>query len=201
MALTEYEHLELTPVSDIRMGDKIVNVYGSALRPIFRTADVAAALGLQNQKQMIEDLDPDDKGLLKLKTTGGVQKVSFISEFGLYDVLFASRKTIAKDFKRTVKASLFILRMTGKVTASDLANMHKGVCVTSPPLPKGVCNIYPPSEKGVCDIQPPLTPQPSVKILRAEFEFIRQTQKLLGLTTTQVRDMVSNVATKYGLSL
>ena len=196
MALQEYEHMNLTPVSDIRMGDKVVNVYGSAMRPIFRTADVAAALGIQNHKQMIADLDKEEKGMLKLQTEGGMQKVSFITEFGLYEVLFVSRKSIAKDFKRKVKAALFVLRVTGKVTAGDIDEMNKGVCDEYPLKNKGVCKIYPHQESKPSDVQPP-----SVKQLRAEFEYIRQAQRLLNLTKEEVTAMTDAIAIKYGLTL
>src|SRR5690625_6895405 len=37
-----------------------------------------------------------------LKTKGGMQNFLVVSEFGLYEVIFSSRKKEAKDFKRWV---------------------------------------------------------------------------------------------------
>lgn len=201
MAILAYENMVLTPISDMQIGHKKLDVFGSAMKPLFRTSDIADVLGIKDQTQMIRDLDDDDKGLLKVQTTGGIQKVSFITEFGLYDVLFVSRKTVAKDFKRKVKAALFVLRVTGKITKEDIEKVNS----TGMVLPdnnknegvtqRGMYDVQHPFERGTYDIQPP-----SVKQLRAEFEVIRQAKNLLPLSDKEVRRMVNSVVDRYGMA-
>ena len=67
--------------------------------PLFCLGDVCKALGLR-----VGDVRTRlDKGVVStqpLATTGGVQKVTFVNEDGLYDVILDSRKPQAKAFRK-----------------------------------------------------------------------------------------------------
>lgn len=64
--------------------------------------DVSDALGYKQPAFMARLLDDDSKGLHIVHTPGGDQKMLIISEFGIYDAVFNSRRPEAKQFKRWV---------------------------------------------------------------------------------------------------
>lgn len=67
--------------------------------PLFCLGDVCKALGLRAGDVRIR-LDKGVVSTQPLATTGGVQKVTFVNEDGLYDVILDSRKPQAKAFRK-----------------------------------------------------------------------------------------------------
>jgi len=65
-------------------------------------ADVTEALGINQASPIRRRLPKDVISNHPLKTKGGMQNFLVVSEFGLYEVIFSSRKKEAKDFKRWV---------------------------------------------------------------------------------------------------
>jgi prophage antirepressor-like protein len=72
--------------------------------------DVSDALGYKQPAFMTRLLDDDSKGLHIVHTPGGDQKMLIISEFGIYDAVFNSRRPEAKQFKRWVFTVIKTLR-------------------------------------------------------------------------------------------
>ena len=72
--------------------------------------DVAKALDYNKTTNMNRMIDEDDKGVHIVGTLGGKQKVTIISEFGIYEAIFNSRKPEAKEFKKWVKQVIKSLR-------------------------------------------------------------------------------------------
>lgn len=72
--------------------------------------DVAKALDIKNVSDFTSKLDNEDKGVATTDTLGGKQKVNIISEFGIYEAIFNSRKPEAKEFKKWVKQVIKSLR-------------------------------------------------------------------------------------------
>lgn len=72
--------------------------------------DVAKALDIKNVSDFTSRLDAEDKGVVTTDTLGGKQKVNIISEFGIYEAIFNSRKPEAKEFKKWVKQVIKSLR-------------------------------------------------------------------------------------------
>lgn len=72
--------------------------------------DVAKALDIKNVSDFTSKLDNEDKGVATTDTLGGKQKVNIISEFGIYEAIFNSRKPEAKQFKKWVKQVIKSLR-------------------------------------------------------------------------------------------
>lgn len=64
--------------------------------------DVCDVLELSNSRMASDRLDEDEKGVSIVDTLGGEQEMTVISESGLYNVIFLSRKPHAKKFKRWV---------------------------------------------------------------------------------------------------
>lgn len=94
------------------------NVYGTPRDPLFKAQDVAAMIEHSNITKMLDLVDDDEKGVNQLLTPGGNQQVWFLTENGLYEVLMQSRKPIAKQFKKGVKAILKEIRQTGGYLAT-----------------------------------------------------------------------------------
>ncbi|MEG7841412.1 Bro-N domain-containing protein [Bacillus mobilis] len=75
-------------------------IYGSKEEPLFLAKDVAEWIENKNVSQMLNVVEKEEKGLYNVYTLGGTQKLWFLTEDGLYEVLMQSRKPIAKQFSR-----------------------------------------------------------------------------------------------------
>lgn len=92
---------------------KELNIYGSAESPIFMAKDIAAWIDHSNPTEMLRTVDDDEKLNSLMFSSGQHRKVSFVTEFGLYEILMQSRKPVAKEFKRQVKHIIKTIRQTG----------------------------------------------------------------------------------------
>ena len=90
-------------------------MYGSAQEPLFFAQDVAVMLQLTNVSDMVQRVDEDERSKFNLGRQGDGW---FLTESGLYEVLMQSRKPIAKQFKKGVKAILKEIRTTGGYIAT-----------------------------------------------------------------------------------
>ena len=70
--------------------------------PWFVAADVCKALEIEKTNRALSRLDDDEKGAHSVSTPGGRQRMSIISESGLYSLILGSRKPEAKAFKRWI---------------------------------------------------------------------------------------------------
>lgn len=92
-------------------------VYGTPQEPLFKAKDVAAMLGLTNQRDFVKRVDEDE--LRKLNLPGQSGETWMLTENGLYEVLMQSRKPIAKSFKKGVKSILKEIRTNGGYIATQ----------------------------------------------------------------------------------
>ena len=74
-------------------------IKGTQEEPLFRANDIATILEISNIRTTINDFDETEKILTKSDTLGGNQQVSFLTEKGLYKVLFRSRNPMAEKFQ------------------------------------------------------------------------------------------------------
>lgn len=85
----------------------------------FIAQDVCNALSIKDTWGAIRPLDNDEKGTDTISTPGGKQKVTIISESGLYKIILRSRKPAAKKFTNWVtKEVLPSIRRKGSYTTS-----------------------------------------------------------------------------------
>lgn len=83
--------------------------------PKFFRNDICGALGLSNPAQAVANFDEEDKGVITADTPGGRQQVVIVSEAGLYQLIFQSRKPEAKAFKKWVTSEVLpAIRKTGE---------------------------------------------------------------------------------------
>lgn len=68
----------------------------------FAATDVAKALGYRMASDMTRRLEDDEKGTRSVRTPGGEQQLSVVSEAGLYSAVLGSKVPAAKAFKRWV---------------------------------------------------------------------------------------------------
>lgn len=82
--------------------------------PWWVLADVCRVLGIKNSRDVVNRLDPDEKGVGQIDTPGGNQNMTIINESGLYKVILRSDKLEAKPFTRWVTHEVLpAIRKTG----------------------------------------------------------------------------------------
>lgn len=94
-------------------------VYGSTQEPLFLAKDVASIIEHSDVSTMMRTVDEDEKLIQTILVSGQNREVWMVTENGLYEVLMQSRKTIAKQFKKGVKAILKEIRTNGGYIATS----------------------------------------------------------------------------------
>jgi len=89
-------------------------IKGSYDSPLFRVSDIGEVLGISNIRATIQHFDESEKVFQVIDTSGGKQEVSFLTEKGLYKILFRSRKPIAEKFQNWVCEVVKDIRINGK---------------------------------------------------------------------------------------
>ena len=83
-------------------------------------ADVCSILEHSNSRVALSRLDDDEKGVTNVYTLGGPQATAYVTESGLYSLIFTSRKSEAKAFKRWVTHEVIpSLRKTGRYSLDE----------------------------------------------------------------------------------
>lgn len=107
---------EISVISrSVLMGHEI-DVYGTIEEPFFKASDVASWLELSNVSDMVSRVEEDERSKFNLGRQG---ETWFLSENGLYEVFFQSRKPVAREFKKGVKEILKKIRRTGEFKAQQ----------------------------------------------------------------------------------
>ena len=88
-------------------------IYGTAEEPLFLARDIAEMLEIKNNRDMLNNVDDDEKLMSVVSTSGQNRQMWFLTESGLYEVLMLSRKPKAREFKRKVKEILKTIRKHG----------------------------------------------------------------------------------------
>ena len=103
---------EITVFQNEEFGDiRTVMLEGE---PWFVAVDVCRALDIRNNRDALNRLDEDAKGVELTDTPGGQQKLSIVNEPGLYSLVLGSRKPEAKAFKHWITHDVIpAIRKTG----------------------------------------------------------------------------------------
>ena len=88
-------------------------IKGTINEPLFRAGDVGTVLEMGNIRTSINDFNDSEKVVHTMDTLGGSQQVTFLTEKGLYKVLFKSRKPIAEKFQNWVCEVIKEIRLNG----------------------------------------------------------------------------------------
>lgn len=110
----------MTTTLNFAFDSSLVRVVMLDDEPWFVAKDVCEALGLVKHDTALERLDEDEKGSHTVETLGGPQRVSIVSEPGVYRLTFTSRKPEAEVFKRWIAHKVLpSLRRTGEFRVRD----------------------------------------------------------------------------------
>ena len=86
--------------------------------------DVFAALDILNTTDALKRLDRENYTLARIYSTNSPNPdINIVNEFGLYDIVFSSRKKEAKDFKRWVFSIIKVLRESSGLEAFQVFRM------------------------------------------------------------------------------
>jgi len=88
-----------------------IEIYGTFEEPLFKANDIGHLLGITQIRKTIQHLDDDCKVWKAGNTITGLQEQWFLTEDGIYEVLFISRKPIAKEFKKWVRKTIKQIRL------------------------------------------------------------------------------------------
>lgn len=117
---------ELAVIQQQEILGKPFTLYGDFENPLFLAKEVAEWIEYSesNVSKLVAMVDEDEKVRNIIMTLGGNQEAWFLTENGVYEVLMQSRKPIAKQFKKEVKAVLKSIRKHGAyITAEKLEEM------------------------------------------------------------------------------
>lgn len=111
----------------------IFNYEGSQIRtvemdgqPWFVAGDVCSVI--DTDATQVRRLDEDEKGMFTIQTPGGMQKVTVISESGLYSLVLTSRKEASKRFKKWVTSEVLpAIRKTGTYSMQPMELISRAV--------------------------------------------------------------------------
>lgn len=74
--------------------------------PWFVAKDVCQVLGIEKYRDAVSRLDEDERESVLVDTLGGIQKMTAVSESGLYSLIFQSRKAEARKFRKWVTSEV-----------------------------------------------------------------------------------------------
>jgi prophage antirepressor-like protein len=98
-----------------------VRVAGTPDSPVFCAKDVCETLGLSKYRDAIASLDSDERVSISVDTLGGTQEMTFVTESGLYSLIFKSRKENANRFRKWVTGEVLpAIRKTGTFSVAPI---------------------------------------------------------------------------------
>ena len=77
-------------------------IKGTITEPLFRASDIGEILEMGNIRTSIQYFDETERHVHTMDTSTGPKQVTFLTEKGLYKILFKSRKPIAEKFQNWV---------------------------------------------------------------------------------------------------
>ena len=90
--------MEIKIIEKINILGKELEIYGTKEKPLFLARDIADWIGHTNVSEMVRNLDDGtEKVLSNVDTLGGNQVAIMLTEYGIYEILFTSRKIVAKE--------------------------------------------------------------------------------------------------------
>jgi len=103
-------------------------IKGTVNEPLFRASDIGEILEITNIRSNIKDFDNTERHVDTIYTSTGPKQVTFLTEKGLYKVLFKSRKPIAEKFQNWVCEVIKEIRLNGIYDLKkQLENQHNAI--------------------------------------------------------------------------
>ena len=98
--------------------DNNITIYGTWEEPLFKAKDIGDLLGIKNIRDTVGNFDDTQKIKIQNNTVGNTDGIPgehntagnpntwFLTEEGLYELLYISRKPMAKEFRAHVSKLL-----------------------------------------------------------------------------------------------
>lgn len=112
---------DATPAPFEFEGNKVRAVLDENGDPMFVASDIAKILGYGSAKDMARTLDADDKGTHEVPTLGGPQKMTVLTESGLYSAILSREVAYVKE----PEAQSFVKRFQRWVTHEVLPQIRR----------------------------------------------------------------------------
>ena len=116
---------DVVPVKGSNLGDGVrifenkqlgsIRVLGTYDKPLFNFSDACNMLGYKNNREALrKHVEPEDVTKRDTLTKGGLQPMTYVTEAGLYCLIFGSKVEGAKEFKKWVTNEVLpSIRKTG----------------------------------------------------------------------------------------
>lgn len=112
----------MTDLVSFTFDDSLVRVIQRPDGPWWIAADVAAILGYDHTPSMVRKLDDDEADVQNVHSSGQQREMTIISESGLYNAIFRSRRPEARRFRRWVTGEVLPqLRRHGSYSLPGMA--------------------------------------------------------------------------------
>jgi prophage antirepressor-like protein len=102
-----------------------INIQGTLENPLFQANQIGKLLEMKKIYNQMCKLDNSQKVYLETGTLGGIQKVLFLTESGLYIILSRSNKPIAKVFQNWMVNVIKELRKNGEYKLKEENEIEK----------------------------------------------------------------------------
>lgn len=108
-----------------------IRTAGTADEPMFCAADICRALGYTNGPKAVKDhCDEGDITKRYTPTTSGDQLMTFINESGMYALIFGSKLSTAKQFKKWVTSEVLpTIRKTGSYNIQQMSRKELAMMI------------------------------------------------------------------------
>jgi prophage antirepressor-like protein len=101
-------------IFDLTELDVSIRVVGEPDAPMFVASDLAKALDYRDAYNLCRILDDDEKGTHKVRTLGGDQDLTVITEMGMWHAIQLSRRPEAKQVRNWINGTVMpAIRKTG----------------------------------------------------------------------------------------
>ena len=112
--------------SGLAAGGIFINIQGTPEDPFFQANQIGALLGFGNIRDATKGFDEDE---LRVGTTDTSRTANFLTEAGLYRLLFMSRKPLARPFRNWVVKVVREIRLTGKYEVEQQSRIALAVAL------------------------------------------------------------------------
>jgi len=106
--------MDILKIFNLYDKDFHINIIGTVEEPLFQANQIAKLLGIKNIHDSISNYNENMKVIGEGYTLGGKQKIIYLTEIGLYKLLFRSNKKEATIFQEWVCNVIKELRIKGK---------------------------------------------------------------------------------------
>ena len=108
-----------------------IRTAGTVDEPMFCAADICRALGYTNGPKAVKDhCDEGDITKRYTPTTSGDQLMTFINESGMYALIFGSKLSTAKQFKKWVTSEVLpTIRKTGSYNIQQMSRKELAMMI------------------------------------------------------------------------